>query len=152
MRKVACCLSVCPAAETQTGRQTDSEKTVSVCESHCEGTSCPEFSSEQTKHTQTHTHARARTHTHRQASQCTQESAVKYQGEALTHTRTGGGLDEVYTHTHTHAHTHIFSHTVARWAGDVHTQEWKRCVTCLWKSVRTAGVGKHTLDHSTFRL
>lgn len=69
-------------------------------------------------------------------SQCTQESAVKYQGETVTH-----------THTHTGdrfrwcVDTHIFSYY---WQGgqnshsQTHTHRKKRCVTCLWKSVRTA--------------
>lgn len=88
--KVACCLSICPAADRQVDKSDRRWKdTVSVCDSHW-GTSRPTFSSEQTKHTLTYaeTHAHAHTHSRRQASQCTQESAVKYQGEALMHTQT----------------------------------------------------------------
>ncbi len=56
--KVVCCLSICPVAERQTGRQTDSEKTVSVCESHCEGPAVPHSAVNRPntrRHTHTHT-------------------------------------------------------------------------------------------------
>lgn len=84
--RVLSALSVCPAAERRDGGA-DGEKDklnvcVCVCESHRE------------------THSDAHTHTSRQASLCTQESAVKYQGEALTHTHTGGGSShgvEIFT-------------------------------------------------------
>lgn len=46
-------------------------------------------------------------------------------------------------HTHTHTYTHVSLQT-DEGAGGVHMREWKRCVTCLWKSVRSAGEGKHT--------
>lgn len=88
--KVACCLSICPAADRQVDKSDRQWKdTVSVCDSHCEGRAAPHSAvnrlntpSRTQKHTHTHTHSR------RQASQCTQESAVKYQGEALMHTQT----------------------------------------------------------------
>jgi len=99
--------------DRQTVRQTDSEKTQSVCVKATERDQLPPHSAVNRLNTRRHTH----THTRRQASQCTQESAVKYQGEALTlththtHTHTNtqvAGLDEVSTHTHTQTHT--FSH------------------------------------------
>lgn len=135
---------VCPSVLRQRDRQADSEKTVSVCESHCEGPAIPPPHSAVSR-------LNTRRHTRWQTSQCTQESAVKYRGEALTHTHTHAcTLTQVAGYAE--VKTRPYSRAGEGGAGDVHTREWKRCVTCLWKSVRTAGVGKHTLDHSTFQL
>lgn len=60
--RVASRLSVCPRTDRQTS-QTDSEKTQSVCDSHCKGQAVP-HSAVNRQNTRKHTH----THTYRQTS------------------------------------------------------------------------------------
>lgn len=76
-----------PVLQRQRDSQADGEKTVSVCESHCEGVATPHSAVNRLN---------TRRPTRRHASQCTQESVVKYRGEALSHTEVAG-LAEVQT-------------------------------------------------------
>lgn len=109
-RKDSTCYKIIPACETtasrpsvrlswrgQTGRrarQTVRRHSQCVCDSHCEGRAVPHSAVNRRKRKTVHTHLD-------RLVQCTQESAVKYQGCAHTQTHTQvAGSDEAQTHSH----------------------------------------------------
>lgn len=132
-------LSACPAADRRTSSDRRRDDTVSVCVTAILRDGPP--------------HIQQWTETHSTRQVWTQESAVKHQSEALTHTHTQMRW-QVWMrcwHKHTHTHTRLLTQ-VKRGGRWFNTQQWRWCVTICgraWELLEKVNTHS-TAVHSSF--